>query len=169
LAAPVAAEVVKASEASDEAIPGKHPGPFADVPVNHPAYAALAYLSRAGFVIGYPDGAFSGKQARTRYEFSVAVQRLNADYQRGLDIVRSARFELSALPPGKKELRSTRTLVSPEGRRNAAVWIRVLVSEFRRELTMLGSDPEVLLTRLSAQEDEATAASVLATEHPKTT
>ena len=59
------------------------------------------------------------------------------------------------------------TMRSPEGRRLAVVWLRVLVSEFRHELGMLGGDTEGLLARLSVWETRATEASVRAADHGK--
>src|SRR6476619_5275898 len=51
-------------------------GPFADVPTDHWAYAAVDKLQKQGIVIGYPDGTYGGKRQMTRYEFAVAIARL---------------------------------------------------------------------------------------------
>ena len=50
--------------------------PFADVPLDHWAYAAVNTLAEKGLIEGYPDGTFKGKQALTRYEFAQALARL---------------------------------------------------------------------------------------------
>lgn len=50
--------------------------PFADVPQDHWAYNAVNTLAEKGLLEGYPDGAFKGKNALTRYEFAQAVARM---------------------------------------------------------------------------------------------
>ncbi|MGH2361504.1 MAG: S-layer homology domain-containing protein [bacterium] len=52
--------------------------PFADVPTDHWAYDAIAELAAKGLVEGYPDGAFRGDRAMTRYEMAMVVARLLA-------------------------------------------------------------------------------------------
>ena len=49
--------------------------PFSDVPAGHWAYAAVAKLSAAGVVDGYPDGSFKGNEHMTRYEMAQIVAR----------------------------------------------------------------------------------------------
>src|SRR5665213_2754301 len=52
--------------------------PFADVPANHWAYAAIQSLAADGLIDGYPDGAFKGDRALTRYEMAAIVARVIA-------------------------------------------------------------------------------------------
>jgi hypothetical protein len=47
--------------------------PLDDVPFDHWAYDAVETLVDAGIIRGYPDGAFKGDRAMTRYEFAVAT------------------------------------------------------------------------------------------------
>jgi len=49
---------------------------YADVPRGHWAYEAIARLSQAGIIEGYPDGNYYGNKPMTRYEFAVAIARL---------------------------------------------------------------------------------------------
>ena len=58
-----------ASHAQDAAT-GAAAGPFADVPADHWAYAAVKTLQDAKIVIGYPDGTYGGRRPMTRYEFA---------------------------------------------------------------------------------------------------
>jgi hypothetical protein len=56
--------------------PASAQGPFADVPAEHPAYAAVNELAKQGFVNGYPDSSYGGNRAMTRYELALALQRM---------------------------------------------------------------------------------------------
>ena len=49
--------------------------PFSDVPEGHWSYAAIAKLSAAGVLDGYPDGSFKGNEHMTRYEMAQIVAR----------------------------------------------------------------------------------------------
>lgn len=49
---------------------------FPDVPSDHWAYDAVAYLQEKGLVEGYPDNTFKGNRTLTRYEFAIVVARL---------------------------------------------------------------------------------------------
>ena len=49
--------------------------PFADVPANHWAYAAVNSLVKAGVVDGYGDGTFKGDKTVTRYEMAQIVAK----------------------------------------------------------------------------------------------
>src|SRR5687767_11261066 len=79
--------------------PAPGDGPFADVPKGHPAYAVMTYLAEYGFFTGYPDGTFSsGRRVLTRYEFAVAIQRINTELSRKLEaIIPPARVGPAAL------------------------------------------------------------------------
>jgi len=48
--------------------------PFADVPTDHWAYDAIAELAAKGLIEGYPDGAFRGDRAMTRYEMAMVAK-----------------------------------------------------------------------------------------------
>ncbi|HEV2281940.1 MAG TPA: S-layer homology domain-containing protein [bacterium] len=92
--------------------------PFADVPADHWAYDAIAELAAKGLIEGYPDGAFEGDRAMTRYEMAMVVTRL-------LTRVESIAVPSSAPPAAnvtKADLEA----------------IQRLVNEFRPELTTLG-------------------------------
>ena len=52
---------------------------FPDVPMDHWAYDAVAYLAAKGYVEGYPDGEFKGEQMMSRYEWAMVVARLERD------------------------------------------------------------------------------------------
>jgi len=52
--------------------------PFADVPANHWAYAAIQTLAADGLIDGYPDGSFKGDRPLTRYEMAAIVARVVA-------------------------------------------------------------------------------------------
>ena len=52
------------------------PNLWKDIPKNDWTLRAIMTLRSAGFVVGYPDGYFSGKRDLTRYEGAVAIQRM---------------------------------------------------------------------------------------------
>src|SRR5437868_399475 len=56
--------------------PGLAQSPFADVPSNHPAAAAVSELAKRGLILGYPDSRFRGDRPMTRYEVVTTVWRL---------------------------------------------------------------------------------------------
>jgi S-layer homology domain len=49
--------------------------PFADVPENHWAFAAIDQLAQDGYIKGYPDGKFKGARPMTRYEVAYLVSQ----------------------------------------------------------------------------------------------
>ena len=57
------------------AAPAFAANPFADVPMNHWAYDAVAQLASTGCLVGYPDGSYKGPQPATRYEVAAIVAR----------------------------------------------------------------------------------------------
>jgi hypothetical protein len=67
----VAATVAGAAETPDVA----QAGVYADVPVGHWAYDAVAQLAQEGYIKGYPDGTFKGARPMTRYEVAALVAR----------------------------------------------------------------------------------------------
>ncbi len=78
--------------------------PFGDVPAGHWAYDAVAELGAKGILEGYPDGAFKGGRAMSRYEIAVMVARAlvnggagGEDRARLDDLAAEFRPELEAL------------------------------------------------------------------------
>lgn len=94
-------------------------GPFANVPLTSWPYESVHIIAQAGIFTGYPNGTFSGREARTRYEFAVVLQRIIHEVQRGkrdeLLLVRRLRPHLTKL-----------------------------IDEFSPELAMLGVDLSIL-------------------------
>jgi S-layer homology domain len=103
--------------------------PFADVPANHWAYAAIAGLAAKGLVEGYPDGTFQGDRAMTRYEMAMVVARL---------VARIESLQIPAPPP------------APQVTAQDLGAIQRLLDEFRAELAALG-------VRVAAIEEEVNA------------
>jgi len=124
--------------------------PFADVPTDHWAYDAIAELAAKGLIEGYPDGAFRGDRAMTRYEMAMVVARL------------LARIEAIKIPPLPADLVRTPALNAANAANLAALravdqrltaklaTIQRLVAEFRAELAALG-------VRVTAVEEELAA------------
>ncbi len=124
--------------------------PFADVPTDHWAYDAIAELAAKGLIEGYPDGAFRGDRAMTRYEMAMVVARLlarieaikipplPADLVRRAELTKTAAATAAALAATDKRL--TAKLAT----------IQRLVAEFRAELAALG-------VRVTAVEEELAA------------
>ncbi|MDR7535660.1 MAG: S-layer homology domain-containing protein [Armatimonadota bacterium] len=124
--------------------------PFADVPTDHWAYDAIAELAAKGLIEGYPDGAFRGDRAMTRYEMAMVVARL------------LARIEAIKIPPLPPDLVRRAELAKAQAAEAAArtaldkrltsklATIQRLVAEFRAELAALG-------VRVTAVEEELAA------------
>ncbi len=131
---------------------------FNDVPTDHWAYDAITQLQKDGFIIGYPDGTFSGKRAITRYEFGVALARVIAhlpqtipppdlsEYVKRSDISEFVKrgelggyVKTSDLPDVSKL--ATKADVDA---------IKRLADEFRDELTALGTDMEAMKKDIAA-------------------
>jgi hypothetical protein len=120
--------------------------PFADVPTDHWAYDAIAELAAKGLVEGYPDGAFRGDRAMTRYEMAMVVARL------------LARIEAIKIPPLPPDLVRRADLAKADAANAAAraaitkklAIVQRLVAEFRAELAALG-------VRVTAVEEELAA------------
>jgi hypothetical protein len=65
-------------------VPARAPAtPFADVPANHWAYAAIQSLAADGLIDGYPEGAFKGDRPLTRAEMAAIVARIMAKIEAG--------------------------------------------------------------------------------------
>ena len=70
-----AAGAAQTAAGAPAAVAATGANPFADVPANSWAYAAVAQLAADGYIIGYPDGTFKGARPMTRYEMAVVVSR----------------------------------------------------------------------------------------------
>lgn len=124
--------------------------PFADVPTDHWAYDAIAELAAKGLIEGYPDGAFRGDRAMTRYEMAMVVARLLARIEAikipplPADLVRRAEMQ-------KADAAISAALAATDKRLTAKLaTIQRLVAEFRAELAALG-------VRVTAVEEELAA------------
>lgn len=126
-------------------------GPFADVPADHWAYQAVDTLQKAGIVIGYPDGTYSGKRAMTRYEFAVALARLMPLIQQkpATETNNATKDDLAAL---RSDLES-----KLQANTDAIDAIRKLVDEFQPELQKLGQDVAAVKDRLDSLEARVAA------------
>ena len=105
------------------AAPAFAANPFADVPMNHWAYDAVAQLAANGIVVGYPDGSFKGPQAATRYELAAVVARALAK----VDMDKASKQDLEML--------------------------KKLVVEFKSELDALGVKVDKLDARVALLEE----------------
>ncbi len=105
------------------AAPAFAANPFADVPMNHWAYDAVAQLAANGIVVGYPDGAYKGPQAATRYELAAVVARALAN----VDMNKASKQDLEML--------------------------KKLVVEFKSELDALGVKVDKLDARVAVLEE----------------
>ncbi len=120
--------------------------PFADVPTDHWAYDAIAELAAKGLIEGYPDGAFRGDRAMTRYEMAMVVARL---------LARIEAIKIPPLPPDlarTKDVAAVSAAIAATDKRITAklATIQRLVAEFRAELAALG-------VRVTAVEEELAA------------
>ena len=138
-------------------------GPFADVPADHWAYAAVDKLQKAGIVIGYPDGTYGGKRQMTRYEFAVAIARLLDKLpvagQTG-NFVTQDQLNTALAPYAKtSDLANYATKADLAGFATKADLDRLtaLMNEFRTELISLGVDLDAVKKRLSALEGRVDA------------
>lgn len=98
----------------------------ADVPSGHWAYPAVSSLAAKGLVKGYPaDGKFLGGRTVTRYEMAALIQRVVSKVE-----------ELAEAAAGKQAPAPLGDVVRPAQLEE----LRKLVSEFRVELTVIGTD-----------------------------
>ena len=105
------------------AAPAFAANPFADVPMNHWAYDAVAQLASSGIVVGYPDGAYKGGQPATRYEMAAVIARALAK----VDMEKASKQDLEML--------------------------KKLVVEFKSELDALGVKVDKLDARVAVLEE----------------
>ncbi|MFA0889811.1 MAG: S-layer homology domain-containing protein [Synergistales bacterium] len=105
------------------AAPAFAANPFADVPMNHWAYDAVAQLAARGKLVGYPDGSFKGPQPATRYEMAAVVARMLAN----IDMEKASKQDLEML--------------------------KKLVVEFKSELDALGVKVDKLDARVAVLEE----------------
>jgi len=124
---------------------GAASGPFADVPADHWAYAAVNTLQKAGIVIGYPDGTYGGRRAMTRYEFAVAIARLLPMIQQPID---TSQFVKNS------DFQAFEDSVNGQLQQQQAALdaLKALVNEFQPELERLGQDVDAIKARLDADE-----------------
>lgn len=125
-------------------------GPFADVPTDHWAYAAVDKLQKQGIVIGYPDGTYGGKKAMTRYEFAIAISRLLDKIPQP---IATDQFATKA-DLDRYALKSDLAGLAKQADLDA---LRRLVNEFQTELTTLGVDLDAVKKRLDALEGRVNA------------
>ena len=119
-------------------------GPFADVPTDHWAYAAVDKLQKRGIVIGYPDATYGGKRAMTRYEFAVAIARM-------LDTVGGSTGTVIDDSKYVKYPDLDGYLKKSDLPNNGDVdALRKLLKEFQPELVTLGVDLDAARKRLDA-------------------
>jgi hypothetical protein len=116
---------------------------FTDVPVDHWAYQAVQDLADKGYVIGYPDGTFSGKRALTRYEFAMALSRVVAKITQTVETGGISPADLDALGNRISALENKTTPGAPSLPVDLDK-INRLVNEFRDELATLGVDVDAL-------------------------
>ena len=105
------------------AAPALAANPFADVPMNHWAYDAVAQLASSGCLVGYPDGSYKGPQPATRYEVAAIVARCLAK----VDMEKASKQDLELL--------------------------KKLVVEFKSELDALGVKVDKLDSRVALLEE----------------
>jgi len=128
--------------------------PFADVPTDHWAYDAIAELAAKGLIEGYPDGAFRGDRAMTRYEMAMVVARVLARIEAikipplPADLVR--RPELAKTDAATRAAAAAATAALDKRFTASITTLNRLVAEFRAELAALG-------VRVTAVEEELAA------------
>ncbi|MCX6343704.1 MAG: S-layer homology domain-containing protein [Armatimonadetes bacterium] len=139
------------------AVPVFSQGPFNDVPTDHWAYDAVNQLQKDGYIIGYPDGTFSGKRAITRYEFAVAIARvithlpevqmsdLSEYVKRGeiADFVKRGELAGYVKTSDLPDISKLATKADVDA-------IKRLTDEFRDELAALGTDMEAMKKDIAA-------------------
>ncbi len=81
---------------------------FQDVDRRHWAYAAATALQAQGVLRDYPAGYFRGRRAQTRYEFAVAIERM----QKGGPIADTR--DKAAIDELAQEFRSALTLLKED-------------------------------------------------------
>lgn len=147
---------------------------FQDLSVYHPAYAAIRRLDQAGLFTGYPEHTFDSRRARTRFEHSVALQRMVQSLKRSIaqlpagappvagNAVR-VQYPAPVGPPGPpgvvedpvREARIRAVLARESELRGLLIWLRPLVVEFSGELVLLGSDVQQVRADIDAWERNA--------------
>jgi hypothetical protein len=106
------------------------PRAFERVAGSHWSYTSVRQLEADGYPTGAPEGAFSGRQALTRFDFAAAVERIYRSLQPRL---------AGAAPP-------------PSLRRNLGAF-RDLLREFSDDIRDLGYDP----VEMARQADEVSS------------
>ena len=134
---------------------------FKDVPADHWAYQAVENLRKAGIVIGYPDGYFRGKRTLTRYEFAVALDRALKDLEAKIAAIPRATPTTTTPGQGPKGDKGDRGDPGPQGpvgiTPEELAQLRRLTTEFRNELTTLGTNMRAVQARLDQLAKEIAA------------
>lgn len=139
-------------------------GPFADVPTDHWAYAAVDKLQKAGIVIGYPDQTYGGKRPMTRYEFAVAIARMMDQVGKGGG---GDTFDHSTLAT-KSDLQNyvqkgeladyaKKGDLAGFAKVEDVATLRKMVDEFKAELVAIGVDIDAIKKRLDDLEKRVKA------------
>jgi tetrahydromethanopterin S-methyltransferase subunit G len=144
------------------AAPAFAQGPFADVPSDHWAYAAVDKLQKKGIVIGYPDQTYGGKRQMTRYEFAIAIARL-------LDLIEEMKGGTAATTPPdlsiyalKTDLNNYATKADLEAlaakmNQGDIATLKKLLDEFKAELVAFNVDLDAIKKRLDDLEKRVKA------------
>jgi len=110
--------------------------PFNDVPQEHWAADAVVMLAQRGIFTGYPDETFGGRRAVTRYEASVAFQRVYGELNRRME---SGAFR-SRSQPGAPGPRGPQGPPGPAGPPGPPGGAPAELSQIERELVQSRSD-----------------------------
>lgn len=133
-------------------------GPFADVPTDHWAYAAVDTLQKRGIVIGYPDQTYGGKRPMTRYEFAMAISRLLLEVDKVGKGGNAPQIDLTPYAL-KSDLQNYATKGDLAGLAKAedVATLRKMVEEFKAELVAFGVDLDAIKKRLDDLEKRVKA------------
>lgn len=121
--------------------------PFQDLPPDHWSRSALENLY-SKVLVGSPEGAFRGDSLASRYELAAALHRL---LQIHLDSVSSNETQIGAKSRSVSQPQGQAPSLQPlADRLNAleASQLRLLLSEFEKELVSLGMDAKSLQSTL---------------------
>ncbi|HAH86623.1 MAG TPA: hypothetical protein DCL60_04555, partial [Armatimonadetes bacterium] len=137
---------------------------FADLPINHWAYSAVAELSKAGIVQGYPNGTFSGQRSISRYEMASIIQRTIPVLQEAVKASLPAPVKPKPGPQGprgQQGVAGPRGAAGPRGpqgpRARELDTIIALVNGFKPELTALGANIPAIQKDIAALQQRVAA------------
>lgn len=129
------------------------PGPFADVPLDNPAYAAGDTLGRWGFPFDR-TGCYSPRTL-TRYEFAVATQQVHRTLRETVTRVADGLAPVGGQSPSWRARKWA--FIDARRLREALKLQETLVREFSRELQLVEARPNELLSDLRQWQTEVTA------------